>query len=314
MAEPNALSWDDLRLVKTIAEARTLPAAAARLGVNHSTVFRRLKQIEEAIGAPLFEKHRAGYTLTAPGEEFAALAARVDDDVAALMRRLAGREIQPAGELRIATNDTLLIHLLTPLFARFRQQCRGIRLDILIGNQALNLAKRDADLAIRATDTPPETLVGRRAARIAWALYGRAGDGGGGEAGEGGDAPPPDKTCILERDWVTLGEQMGGFKMVKWVTAHIPPERIVYKLNTVLGLAEAVEAGIGIGYLPCFIGDVRPALARLGPVNPDFGADLWLLTHPDLRHSPRVRVFMDFLAGEIAKLRPFIEGAPLGAA
>ncbi|NJM35905.1 MAG: LysR family transcriptional regulator, partial [Rhodomicrobium sp.] len=135
---------------------------------------------------------------------------------------------------------------------------------------------------------------------IAWALYGRA--------GEGGEAQPPDKIDILTRDWVTLGEQLGAFKMVKWVSAHIPPERIVYKLNTVLGLADAVEAGIGIGYLPCFIGDVRPALRRLAPVNPDYGADLWLLTHPDLRHSPRVRVFLDFLAAEIARLRGFIEG------
>lgn len=300
MPQPNALSWDDLRLVKTIAEARSLPAAAARLGVNHSTVFRRLRQIEEAVGAPLFEKHRAGYSLTPAGEEVAALAARVDEDLAGLLRRLAGREIQPAGELRITTNDTLLVDLLTPIFAKFRRQCADIRLDILIGNQALNLAKRDADIAIRATDRPPETLVGRRAARIAWALYERARDGP--------ETVVTDPIDILTRDWVSLGEQLGGLKMVRWVTANIPPERVVYKLNTVLGLAEAIEAGIGIGYLPCFIGDRRPALRRLSPPHPDYAADLWLLTHADLRHSPRVRIFLDFLAAEISRLKRLIEG------
>ena len=87
-----------------------------------------------------------------------------------------------------------------------------------------------------------------------------------------------------------------------------PPERIGYKVNTVLGLAEAVEPGLGIGHLPCFIGDARPGLVRLGPPNPDFSADLWLLTHPDLRQSPRVRVFLDFLAAEIAPQRHLIEG------
>ena len=94
------------------------------------------------------------------------------------------------------------------------------------------------------------------------------------------------------------------------MTAHIPPERVVYKLNTVLGLAEAVEAGIGIGYLPCFIADARPALIRLAAPNPDYATDLWLLTHPDLRNSPRVRAFLDYLAAEIAKHRKFIEGEP----
>ena len=173
MAETNSLSCDDFRLVKTIADAHSLPAAASRLGVNHSTVFRRLKQIEESLGVALFEKHRTGYTLTPAGEEVAALAAQMDEDIASITRRLAGREITPAGELRLTTNDTLLVHLMTPLFAGFRDAFPDIRLDILIGNQALNLAKRDADVAIRATDKPPETLIGRRAARIGWALYGR---------------------------------------------------------------------------------------------------------------------------------------------
>lgn len=295
------LAWDDLRLVKVIAEARNLPAAAALIGINHSTAFRRLKQIEETLGLALFEKHRSGYTLTAAGEEIAALAARVDEDVAAVTRKLAGQDVVPSGELRIATNDSLLIDLLTPLFAAFRKRYPGVRLDILISNQALNLAKRDADVAIRATDNPPENLIGRRAARIAWALYGRVGDFP--------DGIPPEPAIFKEKNWVSIGEQLGGLKVVKWIAANIAPERVAYKVNTVLGLAEAVEAGAGIGYLPCFIGDARPSLMRLAPPEPEFGSDLWLLTHPDLRHSARVRVFLDFLAAQIAMRRSFIDGS-----
>jgi DNA-binding transcriptional LysR family regulator len=93
------------------------------------------------------------------------------------------------------------------------------------------------------------------------------------------------------------------------VQRHVPPKRLVYKVNSVLGLAQAVEVGIGIGHLPCFIGDTRPGLARLAAPEPDFAADLWLLTHPDLRHSARVRVFLDFLAAELGKQRHLIEGA-----
>ncbi len=94
----------------------------------------------------------------------------------------------------------------------------------------------------------------------------------------------------------------------------MPPERVVYKQSTVLGLAEAVEAGIGIGHLPCFVADARPGLVRLAPPDPAFAADLWLLTHPDLRHAARVRVFLDFLAAEIAAERDRIGGGRAGDA
>jgi DNA-binding transcriptional LysR family regulator len=294
------LAWDDFRLIKAIADVRSLPAAAALLGINHSTVFRRLAQIEEALGAKLFERHRSGYTLTTVGEEMVALAQRVDDDITAFTRKMAGRELAPAGELRVTTNDSLLIHLLTPLFVKFRKKCHDVRLDVVLANQELNLSKRDADVAIRATDNPPENLVGRRVASIAWALYGRA-----------EDFPDPsavDPESLYQRDWVSLSDNLATLKAVKFVQEHVPPERIGYRVNTVLGLAEAVEQGLGIGHLPCFIGDVRPGLVRLGPPNPEFAADLWLLTHPDLRHSPRVRVFLDFLAAEVAKQRKIIEG------
>jgi DNA-binding transcriptional LysR family regulator len=295
-----SLAWDDFRLIKAISDTRALPAAATSLGLNHSTVFRRLGQIEEALGVKLFERHRSGYVATPAGEEMAQLADRVDSDISAFALRLAGQEIKPAGELRVTTNDTLLVDLLTPVFAGFLAQCPDIRLDILLSNQSLNLSKRDADVAIRATDNPPETLVGRRAGRIAWALYGRIGD-----FPEACDIPLED---LWARKWVSMGDQFTMLKAVRYLSQHVDPERIVYKVNTVLGLAEAVEAGVGIGFLPCFIADTRPGLTRLKAPDPGFAADLWLLTHPDLRHSPRVRLFLDFITAEIGRMKPLIEG------
>ncbi len=302
MGEAKDVAWDDYRLIKAIADARGLSGAAVAMGLNHSTVFRRLAQIESALGAILFERHRAGYALTPAGEEVVALARRLDDDIAAFARKLAGREMQPAGELRVATNDSLLVHLLTPLFVRFQAECPDVRLDVVLGNPALNLSKRDADVAIRATDNPPDSLVGRRVARIAWALYGRASDFPG-ESDASAD--------LYARRWVSLGDDLGHLAAVRFVADRVPPERIVYRINSVLGLAEAVEAGIGIGHLPCLIGDVRPALVSLAPPVPEFAADLWCLTHPDLRQAPRVRVFLDFLAAEITKEKRLIEASRL---
>jgi len=295
------LSWDDFRLIKAIADHSGLTGAAAALEVNHSTVFRRLGQIEDCLGQQLFERRKTGYVATAAGIEMAALAARMDEDVTAFSRRLAGRDVAPSGELRITTTDTLHQNVLLPLFADFRRSHPLIRLDIVMGNQALNLSKRDADIAIRASDTPGETLVGRRIADIAWAIYGRTEDGV--SAGE-----IIDPTLLYKRDWVALGDQLSHVKAARFVRDHVAPERIALKSSAVLGIAEAVEQGLGIGPVPCFIADQRPGLMRLLPPNPDFSTGLWVLTHPDIRHAPRIRAFMDFCGAELARRRALFEG------
>ncbi len=295
------LAWDDFRLVKAIADHDGLTGAAVALGVNHSTVFRRLGQIEEHVGLQLFERRKTGYVATTAGVEMAALAGRVEEDVASFSRRLAGRDVAPSGELRITTTDTLYLHLLLPIFAAFRAAHPAIRLDIVMGNQALNLSKRDADVAIRASDAPGETLVGRRIATLSWAIYGRAGDSPMPADGSG-------PASLFARDWVALGDQLAHVKAARYVRDKVAPERIALRSSAVLGLAEAVEQGLGIGPLPCFIADQRPTLVRLLPPDPEFSTGLWILTHPDIRNAPRVRAFMDFVGGELAKLRGLIEG------
>jgi len=295
------LAWDDFRLVKAIADHDGLTGAAAALGVNHSTVFRRLGQIEELVGMPLFERRKTGYVATVAGAEMAALASRMDEDVTAFSRRLAGRDVAPSGELRITTTDTLHLNVLLPIFAAFREMHPLIRLDVVIGNQALNLSKRDADIAIRASDSPGETLVGRRIATLAWAIYGRAGD-------QLAAAERADPAQLYQHDWIALGDQLAHVKAARFVREHVAPERIALKSSAVLGLAEAVEQGLGIGPLPCFIADQRPGLVRLLPPNPDFATGLWVLTHPDIRHVPRVRAFMDFCSAELSRQRALFEG------
>ena len=95
--------------------------------------------------------------------------------------------------------------------------------------------------------------------------------------------------------------------MAKWVGDHVPPERIVYRVNSIVGLAEAVAAGIGLAMLPFFVGTALEGVKQLSPGMPDVGGDLWLLTHPDLRQTARVRAFMDYAGVELAKRRRMIE-------
>jgi DNA-binding transcriptional LysR family regulator len=291
------LSWDDFRYVKAIADTRSLGGAAQELSVNHSTVFRRLAQIEKGLGSRLFERSRGGYALTPCGEEMVRLAERMGEDIVAFERQVTGHDLRPSGELRVTTNDTALIYLMTDVFAGFRRAYPEISLDVVVANQALNLSKRDADVAIRATDRPPETLIGRRAAGISWAVFAATG-----KAPRNFD-PHSDGR---DADWIGFGDNLANLKAAKWLKDHAG--RIVYRINTVLGLAEATAAGMGYGLLPCFIAGSLPGLKRLTPPVPDIVDGLWLLTHADLRQTARVRAFMDFAGSEIGKRRKQLEG------
>jgi DNA-binding transcriptional LysR family regulator len=295
VSRPTA-NWDDYRYVRAVAETKSLVGAADALGVNHSTVFRRINAVEEMLGARLFERGRSGYTLTAAGEEMVALAVRMADDINGFERRIAGRDVKPSGELRVTTNDSIMAHLMMPIFSSFLTACPDIRLDIVVSNSPLNLSKRDADVAIRATSSPPDTLVGRRVCTIGWAIYGP-------KRLQGADLGD-----LFAEQWIGTGESLSNIAPARWIEREVPTERVMMRINTILGVAEALRASESLGLLPCFIGDTI-GLTRLSDTLPDIGAGIWLLTHPDLKQSARVRAFMDHTWEALTKLRPVLEGA-----
>jgi DNA-binding transcriptional LysR family regulator len=295
------LSWDDFRYVKAIADNRSLGGAAQVLGVNHSTVFRRLGQVEHQLGSRLFERGRAGYALTPCGEEMVRLAERVGEDITAFERRVTGRDLRPSGELRITCSDTVLMCLLAEVLVGFRRAYPEIIIDLVVSNTMLNLSKRDADVAVRATHQAPEALAGRQIARIAWGVFGPKL-----LAGKPFDleADPP------RHNWVAFADHVALVRAAKWLRDHaVGEDRIIYKANTMLGLPQAVAGGAGLALLPCYVGEMAPGIVRLGPPIAELEGELWLLTHPDLRNTARVRAFLDFCSTEIAKRREILEGA-----
>jgi DNA-binding transcriptional LysR family regulator len=292
------LSWDDFRYVKAVAETKSLAGAAEALGVNHSTVFRRLGLIEQQLGSRLFERGRAGYALTPCGEEMVALAERVGEDIVAFERKVTGQDLRPSGELRVTTSDVMLLHLLTDVLIGFRRAYPEIVIDIVVSNRVLNLSKRDADVAVRATYQGPEGLAGRRAARIAWAVFGPK---------ELTRKSFDFRTDSRRHNWIAFADVASIPKPIKWLKEHVDPDRIVFKVNTMVGLAEAAAGGVGIALLPCFVGTAVAGLTQLSPALPELEGELWLLTHPDLRNTARVRAFLDHCEAEIGKRRKAIE-------
>lgn len=285
--------WDDFRFVKAVADARGLTGAAETLGIDHSTAFRRLAAIEKSLGARLFERHRGGYAATAAGQAMLDAASRMEAEVDGFAREVVGRSDAMAGELRITAPIGFAGTFLMPILAAFSAKHPAVRLHLILAEQTLNLSRRDADVALRVSRGPDETLVGRRLTGIGWALYGAVGR---------------TYDSLANENWVGLSEGVGGGEFVRFVSRLTVPERIVLCLNGVVGLREAVASGIGIGLLPCVEGDSDPRVRRLGEVVPELHTDLWLLTHQDLRRSARVRAFMEHMAAAMLPLRPLFEG------
>jgi DNA-binding transcriptional LysR family regulator len=293
----SGLSWDEFRLVKSIAEARSLVGAAERLGVNHSTVFRRLAAVESAVGARLFERARAGYEPTAAGEEMIALASTMAESVLEFERRVAGRDIKPTGELTVTVPGAVGLHFMPAIVAQFQAQNPGVVVELIMTNQTLDLSRRDADVAIRLTNDPPETLVGRRICTARWAVYCR----GDLVAGLGAEQ-------IESAAFIGFGDGMGPGSARRWIEAHVGSERIVARANSTHCMLALALEGLGAALLPCFLGDRSPDLTRVGYLLPEIDLGLWMLIHADLRRSPRVRAFMDFAGAELTKQRRVIEG------
>lgn len=290
------MAWDDLRFVLAVGRSGSLSGAARALKVNHSTVFRRIAQLEDGLGVRLFDRLSDGYAPTSAGEALIALGGRVEEDVVALERRLAGEDLRPSGIVRVTTTDTL-IPFLSSVCARFRLIQPQVQLELIVSQERLNLSRRDADVALRPTSTPPETLVGRRVSGIAVAIYGA----------EAYLAANADDIPLTGHDWIGYDDSLSHLTASHWLQQRVAPERIVMRSNNLMAIREAVRAGIGLALLPCYLADDQPSLRRAGDPIPELMTDLWLLVHEDLRHTARIRAFMDHLASEVAKVRIRLE-------
>lgn len=291
------MDWDDLRVVLAVFREGTLSGAARRLGVTHSTVFRRLGAIEETMGARLFERFRDGYAPTPAGETAAASAVRLEDEVLTLERTLSGQDLRPFGTVRIATTDTFGGMLVRHLPA-MRAMHPGIRLEITISNAMANLTRREAEIAIRPTSEPPEILVGRRVADIAHAIYGSP-----------DYLSQHDGRDLSAHDWIGLDDTLAQTVVGRWMRDHARSVRLACTVDALPTLCDAALAGLGLALLPCYAGDVVPGLRRVtldAPAAPR--SALWLLTHDDLRRTARIRTTLDFLARAFGSERALLEG------
>jgi DNA-binding transcriptional LysR family regulator len=290
--------WDDLRYVLAVANAGSLAGAARSLGVNHTTVLRRVGAFEKRLGLRLFERLPTGYILTAGGEELIAAARHIDDTVTTLGRKLAGQDLRLSGTVRVTTTDTLMASVLPEILAEFRKSHPGIQIEIAISNLMSNLTKRDADVAIRPAKDPPEALIGRRIAKIAFAIYGSPHYLAKHKAKD-----------LADYQWIGPDDSLAGTSVAQWMRSELPESEIALRTDSLLGLRQAAQAGLGLAALPCYLGDTAPDLVCVHPPIAEMETALWILTHEDLRHTARIRAFTEFAASAFSRRRPLLEGA-----
>ncbi len=286
------MNWDDLRFFLAIADAGHLAGAARTLGVNHSTVFRRLNALESTLGARLFDRLPDGYVLTDAGEAIHRHAASAQAAVHALERTALGADYELTGLVRLTAPPNLAIDYVARALPAFEDAYPGIRVELVVSDSDFDLGRREADIALRATTRPPEHLVGRRLMRVPWLVFGS-------EAYVARHGRPADMTDLAGHRFVNCDDRFLRLAVFRWMRETFEPQQFVHAANDLTTMAAIAVAGLGLAILPC--DQVRPDLEPLFPVDPAFASDLWLLTHPDLRKVARIRATVDFLGERLAE-------------
>jgi DNA-binding transcriptional LysR family regulator len=294
------LPWDDVRYFLAVARAGTVSGAGKALGVDHSTVLRRIASLEARLGTRLFDRQARGYVPTPLAERLVSVAGRIGDDMHAFSRLALGADQTLRGEIRVTTvvdfGDLVCKHL-----RGFYERYPEVRLRALIGERILRLGDREADVAIRpAFERPSEPdVIARRVCSIATAAYASR------------DYLARHKRPRRRRDLVAHAMIVGSgpferIPLVRWVVDNVPEQRLVYRSNNFANQVTALRAGFGVGVAPCWLCDPQPDLVRL--LEPEVVADLWIVYHQDLRNNARVRAFVDHMHAGLEQDADLLEG------
>jgi DNA-binding transcriptional LysR family regulator len=291
------IEWDDVRYFLAVARGGSVRAAAERLGVNHATVLRRIAQLEERLGAQMFEKLHSGYRLTEAGEEVIEFAEQMGASSKRLERRIFGRDQGVRGLLRVTLAPTLATHLLMPDFAEFARLHPDIEMEILSSGELANLTNREADVAIRVVydrKTLPLNLHGLKGPELFGGVYMSRDRLAGWRAG----APDPIRWIVISMhgipDWAHEGE--------------VRTTGVSFRTTDAEAQIVAVRQGLGMTTLPCFVGDADPLLARVPGTGLHMYGTLWLLTQGETRKTKRVRLFTEFVSRRLAAYAPLLAG------
>lgn len=294
------LDWEALKTFKEVAQLRTVRAAAKSLGVHHSTVSRRIEQLETDAGVRLFDRRPEGYMLTAPGEDLLAVTSGFSEDLLTVSRQIAGLDDELTGSVTLTLPEPIAETAFAPRLNEFVETYPGLELNLLTSLELLDVARREADIAIRMDNNPPLGLVGKKLYTYKETVY----------------ASP----YYLER--LDLRKHPERARWLRWDKDD--GEHPDWALETDFAAAKAwghfpslrmqiasARHGFGLAMLPCLMGDNDPELVRATNRPPRDARDVWILTHNDLRHTARIRAVMEFAERVMRDMRHELVGEGL---
>ncbi|MEL6640753.1 MAG: LysR family transcriptional regulator [Pseudomonadota bacterium] len=277
------MDWDHLRVLLAVHREGSLRAAAEALRVNHATIARALRGAEDALGTRLFDRSPRGLTLTQPGEMLLPHAEDMERHMLEIQRQLTGLDSEPTGRVRVSLPPSFGTRLFVPILTDFQAVYPDIRIDVIATNAISDLTRQEADVSIRVANRIDEDLVGRRLVEYVEGAY-----------------ATPDYLAKHPNLVDTQGE---GAHWVGWgVNDHwvarspLPKAKVSHSLPEIFLQIAAAEAGLGMAFVPCFLGDTSEALVRIPGLQVTPGYSIWILLHSDLRRTARVRAVVDFVA------------------
>ena len=299
--EKMELEWSDLMVILAVCRAGSLSGAARSLGHNHSTIFRKINAIEEKTGVRFFERLSDGYLMTEAGQTAMRYAERIESEVHALGREVLGQDMRLQGKIRVTAPEGISSQIAPRLLAEFCRVNPGISIDMMGGSSALDLSRREADVAIRATPKPPDTSLGRKVCDFRFAVYSSPQ-----YLEQNKDKPTQEQNwCLLEGtvDWLIP---------LVWKKKAHGERQVIFSSSMSQAVINATAEGMGFTLMPCYLGDTNDRLVRVGDPLEALTIELWVLTHPDLRHTARVKALLAYLYDEFKKQADLFSGNRVG--
>ncbi len=299
---PNGFDWDDLKHLLAVAHHGSTLAAGRALGVDQSTVQRRLVELERRLGHALVKRQPSGYRLTEFGQALLPHAQRVEEAVSAFEQHIATATAEVAGVVRVTCPEPIVLLITqSTLLERFHERHPALQVHFVMSDKFIDLSKGEADVALRSGDTDDGALVGRKIADSIWAVYAS-------RAYIERHGRPDTLADLPKHALVGLDDTMAKHRIAAWLRQVAPEAELVARSNSVLGLVYSAKAGVGVAPLPVPVGDAEPDLVQvIGPVA-ELTRSWRILTTPELRRTPRVSAFFDFITSEIETLRPILTG------
>jgi len=286
-------SWDGLRYALAVIKSGSVTSAAKELGVNHTTVSRRLSDLEEDLGVSLFDRSTAGWQLSPVGETLISHLEHMSEDANAIRRLTSADSQEIKGRIRVTAVDQAIQRLLIPGIKTFAERYPEINVELIASQQVLDLSAYEADIAYRITNDPPPNAVGRRICSLKFGLF----------------CHKDQLNSTLENPGssAAIAWHFDGNQEPDWLR-HFPGMPVRYRVNNANVCYDLIKNGMGVGEISCAMGDLDPDLCRLPFESNDVVAGFWMLTHVDMRTTARIRMFRDHIYESIEPQIPLLEG------